>query len=148
VSLAFSSAIFLLDAGETGKKPMGFPGAKTHPSRLLMDGDCLGSLQAVFSPGHTPGHLAFLDVRDGSLIAGDAFTTQTGIVAAGAFKLFFPFPALFSWNRQLAAESARKLRNLKPTRLAVGHGPIIESPLAAMDQAVELAFRQSGKALT
>jgi glyoxylase-like metal-dependent hydrolase (beta-lactamase superfamily II) len=139
---------FSLDAGETGRKLMGFPGAKTRPSRLLMDGDRVGSLQAIFSPGHTPGHMAFLDVRDGSLIAGDAFTTQTGVFAAGAFKLFFPFPALFSWNRELAAESARKLRDLKPTRLAVGHGATVESPLAAMDQAVELAFQQSGKALT
>jgi hypothetical protein len=68
-----------------------------------------------------------------------------GVVAAGVFKLFFPFPALFSWNREYAAESARKLRNLKPTRLAVGHGKTIESPLAAMDQAIALAFQQCDK---
>jgi hypothetical protein len=91
--------------------------------------------------------MAFLDVRDGSLISGDAFTTQTGVVAAGVFKLLFPFPALFSWNRERAAESARKLLNLKPMRLAAGHGKTIESPLPAMDQAVELAFQQCGKAL-
>jgi glyoxylase-like metal-dependent hydrolase (beta-lactamase superfamily II) len=138
---------FSLDAGETGKKLMGFPGAKSRPTRLLMDGDRVGSLQAVFSPGHTPGHVAYLDVRDGSLIAGDAFTTQMGIVAAGVFKLFFPFPALFSWNRERAAESASKLRDLKPTCLAVGHGSTIESPLPEMDQAVELAFQQCGRTL-
>jgi glyoxylase-like metal-dependent hydrolase (beta-lactamase superfamily II) len=136
---------FSLDAGETGKKLIGFPGAKSRPTRLLSDGDGVGSLQAILSPGHTPGHMAYLDVRDGSLIAGDAFTTQMGVVAAGVFKLFFPFPALFSWNREYAAESARKLRNLKPTRLAVGHGKTIESPLAAMDQAIALAFQQCDK---
>jgi glyoxylase-like metal-dependent hydrolase (beta-lactamase superfamily II) len=114
---------------------------------VLNDGDRVGSLQAIFSPGHTPGHLAYLDVRDGSLIAGDAFTTQTGVIAAGVFKLYFPFPALFSWNREYAAESARKLRDLKPTRLAVGHGMTMESPLAAMDQAIELTFRQLRKML-
>jgi hypothetical protein len=91
--------------------------------------------------------LAFLDVRDGSLIAGDAFTTQLGVVAAGVFKLLFPFPAIFSWNRKCAAESARKLRNLKPTYLAVGHGKTISSPLVAMDKAVELAFQQCGTML-
>lgn len=138
---------FSLDAGESGKKLFGFPGVKSRPSRLINDGDRVGSLQAISSPGHTPGHMAFLDVRDGSLIAGDAFTTQTGVVAAGAFKSSFPFPWLFSWNRHYAAESARKLRNLKPERLAVGHGNTIESPLAAMDQAVELAFQQCGKML-
>lgn len=136
---------FSLDAGETGKKLLGFPGTKSRPSRLLDDGDRIGSLQAIFTPGHTPGHTAFLDLRDGSLIAGDAFTTQTDVVAAGVFKLFFPFPALFSWNREHAAESARKLRNFKPDRLAVGHGKTIESPLAAMDRAIELAFQQCAK---
>jgi glyoxylase-like metal-dependent hydrolase (beta-lactamase superfamily II) len=136
---------FSLDAGETGKKLMGFPGAKSVPTLLLKDGDRVASLQAVFSPGHTPGHMAFLDVRDGTLIAGDAFVTQAGVVAAGVFKLYFPFPALFSWNKKLSAESAKKLRDLKPARLAVGHGKTVESPLADMDKAVDLAFRQCGK---
>lgn len=138
---------FSLDSGETGKKLLGFPGVKAKPTHLLADGDRVGSLQAVFSPGHTPGHMAYLDVRDGSLIAGDTFTTQLGVTAAGAFKFYFPFPALFSWNKGVAAESARKLCVLKPMRLAVGHGKTIESPLAAMDQAVELAFQQCGKML-
>jgi glyoxylase-like metal-dependent hydrolase (beta-lactamase superfamily II) len=138
---------FSLDAGETGKKLFGFPGAKSRPTRLLNDDDRVGSLRAIFCPGHTPGHMAYLDIRDGTLIAGDAFTTQTGVVAAGVFKLAFPFPWLFSWNRHCAAESARKLRNLKPARLAVGHGKTVESPLAAMDQAIEFAFQQCGKRL-
>jgi len=138
---------FSLDAGESGKKLLGFPGVKLPPTILLSDGDRIGSLQAIFSPGHTPGHMSFLDVRDGSLIAGDAFTTQTGVLAAGTFKLLFPFPALFSWNREVAAESARKLRDFKPAHLAVGHGKTVESPLAAMDRAIELAFRQCGKML-
>jgi glyoxylase-like metal-dependent hydrolase (beta-lactamase superfamily II) len=138
---------FSLDAGESGKMLFGFPGAKSRPTSLLKDDDRIGSLQAVFSPGHTPGHMAFLDTRDGSLIAGDAFVTQTGVNAAGVFKLNFPFPWLFSWNKKVSAESARKLRNLKPARLAVGHGKTVESPLAAMDKAVELAFRQCGKLL-
>jgi glyoxylase-like metal-dependent hydrolase (beta-lactamase superfamily II) len=138
---------FSLDPGECGKTLFGFPGAKSRPTLYLKEGDRIGSLQAVFSPGHTPGHMAFLDVRDGTLIAGDAFTTQTGVVAAGTFKFYFPFPALFSWNKRLAAESARRLRNFKPERLAVGHGRTIESPLAAMDKAIDLAFRQCGKLL-
>jgi glyoxylase-like metal-dependent hydrolase (beta-lactamase superfamily II) len=136
---------FTLDSGESGKKLLGFPGVKSHPNHCLNDGDRIGSLQAISSPGHTPGHMAYMDVRDGSLLAGDAFTTQTGVVAAGVLKLYFPFPRIFSWNRELAAESARKLLDVKPARLAVGHGKTIESPLTAMERAVELAFKQSGK---
>ena len=138
---------FTLDAGENGKKLLGFPGVKSRPNRCLNDGDRVNSLLAISSPGHTPGHMAYLVGRDGSLLAGDAFTTQTGVVAAGVLKLNFPFPRIFSWNRELAAESARKLRHVKPTRLAVGHGKTIESPLAAMDRAIELAFKQCGKML-
>ncbi len=48
------------------------------PDRLLKPGDRIGSLEVVASPGHTPGHVAFLDVRDRSLIAGDAFQTRGG----------------------------------------------------------------------
>jgi glyoxylase-like metal-dependent hydrolase (beta-lactamase superfamily II) len=143
----FCGRTFRSTQANPGKKLLGFPGAKLPPTILLNDGDRIGSLQAILSPGHTPGHTSYLDVRDGSLIAGDAFTTQTGVLAAGTFKLLFPFPALFSWNREVAAESARKLRNFKPARLAVGHGMTIESPLAAMDQAIELAFRQCGTKL-
>jgi glyoxylase-like metal-dependent hydrolase (beta-lactamase superfamily II) len=131
-----------LEAGEKGKTLFGFTGAKAQPGRLLMEGDRIGSLKAVSSPGHTPGHVAYLDVRDSALIAGDAFTTQTGVVVAGVFKPLFPFPALFSWNAVVSAKSAGKLRGLNPSILAVGHGPTIASPAREMDLAIEEAFRQ------
>src|SRR5579859_1902056 len=131
--------------GESGRKLRGFMRVETRPTRNLCDGDRIGSLQSIFSPGHTPGHMAYFDVRDGSLLAGDAFTTQMGLIAAGVFIPHFPFPAWFSWNRYLAAESAAKLRNLRPSCLAVGHGRTIIAPLDLMNQAVELAFIQAGK---
>ena len=134
-----------LQNGESGRKLFGFVRVQCQPTRLLQDGDRIGSLVAVSSPGHTPGHLAFFDSRDGSLIAGDAFMTQIGVMVAGVLKLYFPFPWLFSWNREIAAESARKLRALHPTRLAVGHGKTVTNPQAAMDRAIDLAFRQIGK---
>ena len=135
-----------LDAGENGKALLGFTGAKSRPNRLLVEGELVGSLRAVPSPGHTPGHMAFLEVRDNTLIAGDAFTTQTGVVVAGVFKAMFPFPALFSWNAVLSAKSAAKLRGLDPSLLAVGHGPSIPSPARQMDAALEEAFRQHPEA--
>src|SRR5436305_2277653 len=49
----------------------GYVTIKTTPTRLLRPGDRVGSLEVVASPGHTPGHIAFRDTRDRSLIAGD-----------------------------------------------------------------------------
>jgi glyoxylase-like metal-dependent hydrolase (beta-lactamase superfamily II) len=135
---------FSLDAGEPHNKLLGFIKVNARPSRTLLDGDRVGSLQAVFSPGHTPGHLAFLDARDGTLLAGDSFVNQMGVIAAGVFKPYFPMAAWFSWDRMSAAQSAKKLRDLKPTRLAVGHGKTVVAPGEKMSRTVELALRQCG----
>lgn len=131
-----------LAPGELGKSLVGFPKVTAKPTRLLVDGDRIGSLRAIASPGHTPGHMAFLDERDNSLLAGDSFTTQAGVVVAGVFSIFFPFPALFSWNAELSAASARKLRSANPSLLCVGHGSSLPSPQQQMDRAIELACNQ------
>jgi glyoxylase-like metal-dependent hydrolase (beta-lactamase superfamily II) len=112
---------------------------KTLPDTLLNDGDKVGSLLAIHSPGHSPGMMAFLDVRDNSLIAGDAFQTRGGIAVSGNMRWSFPFPALATWNKELAIESAKNLLSYKPSILAVGHGKIIIDPQMKMQQAIEQA---------
>jgi glyoxylase-like metal-dependent hydrolase (beta-lactamase superfamily II) len=99
----------------------------------------------VSTPGHTPGHIALFDPRDGTLIAGDAFQTRAGVAVSGTLRLMFPFPAMATWNRPMALISARRLRSLEPTRLAVGHGEVLEQPLAAMDGAIAVAARALGE---
>ncbi len=111
------------------------------PDRLLKPGDRIGSLEVVASPGHTPGHVAFIDVRDRSLIAGDAFQTRGGIAVSGVLRPLFPFPALATWSKQAALASAVALRGLQPSILAVGHGNALRDPAAAMDGAIETARR-------
>jgi glyoxylase-like metal-dependent hydrolase (beta-lactamase superfamily II) len=120
----------------------------TRPTETLSDGDRVGSLRVIAAPGHTPGHLALLDTRDSSLIAGDAFQTRAGLAVAGTLRPFFPFPALATWHRPTALASARRLRALEPTRLAVGHGEVWEQPLAALDQAIATAANGLGEALS
>jgi glyoxylase-like metal-dependent hydrolase (beta-lactamase superfamily II) len=110
--------------------------------RLVEQGDRVGSLEVVASPGHTPGHVAYLDTRDQTLIAGDAWVTRGGVAVAGTMKLLMPFPHMFTWHRPTALESARRLRALHPARLAVGHGAVIENPGAAMDRAIVEAERK------
>jgi glyoxylase-like metal-dependent hydrolase (beta-lactamase superfamily II) len=131
-----------LDPGEPQTPVKGFfVKADWKPDRLLRPGDRVGSLEVVPSPGHTPGHIAFLDERDRTLIAGDAFQTRGGIAVSGVLRPLFPFVALATWNKPTALRSAETLRKLGPTRLAVGHGAVLTDPEAAMDAAIETARR-------
>lgn len=123
----------------------GFAQRQTRATRLLKAGDRLGSLEVMAAPGHSPDHLAFLDTRDGTLIAGDAFQTQGGIAVAGTLRWLFPLPALATWHRPTALATARTLRHLNPTRMAVGHGQVLEQPGAAMDKAIHTTARQLGQ---
>jgi glyoxylase-like metal-dependent hydrolase (beta-lactamase superfamily II) len=136
-----------LDPGEPQTPLKGsYPVIATKPNRLLNPGDRVGSLQVIAAPGHTPGHIAFLDTRDGSLIAGDAYASKGGIATAGTLRLLFPIGPFVFWNQPTALETAKQLRALKPTRLAVGHGRVIENPDAAMAEAIEVAERRLSKA--
>jgi glyoxylase-like metal-dependent hydrolase (beta-lactamase superfamily II) len=41
------------------------------PTRLLEDGDRVGRLRAMWTPGHSPGHLCFVDTVSGRTFTGD-----------------------------------------------------------------------------
>lgn len=49
---------------------------QTNPDSLLQEGDQIGSLRVIATPGHTPGSISLLDERDRSLIVGDAFQVR------------------------------------------------------------------------
>jgi glyoxylase-like metal-dependent hydrolase (beta-lactamase superfamily II) len=129
-----------LDPGEPESKLRGsYPKIKTRPGLLLAPGDRVGSLEVVAAPGHTPGQVAFLDTRDRTLIAGDAYSTLGGVATTAKANPRFPLPALATWDKATAVETARALRALDPARLAVGHGNVVERPGAAMDAAIATA---------
>lgn len=119
----------------------GIKACRTKPTRLLQEGDRIGQLQVIPCPGHTPGQIAFLDLRDGILIAGDAFQSRGGLAVSGIVRPSFPFPAWATWHKPTALRSAKALRQLRPAWLAVGHGPLLVDPLAAMDAAIAVAER-------
>lgn len=110
---------------------------KTRATVLLKEGDQIGSLTAIETPGHTPGSMSFLDSRTKTLIAGDGFQTRGGIAVAGDMKPWFPFPAFGTWSKQTALASAKKLIGYEPTLLAVGHGEMLENPVKAMEKAIK-----------
>lgn len=130
-----------LDPSEPQDKRPGGYTCKTKPTLLLHEGDRIGSLEVIATPGHTPGHIAFLDTRDRALIAGDAFQTLGGVAVSGTIKLLFPLPALSTWHKGLSLESARKLLALQPSLLAVGHGRVLSHPQEAMGHAIRVMER-------
>jgi glyoxylase-like metal-dependent hydrolase (beta-lactamase superfamily II) len=129
-----------LDPGEPQDKLRGsYPGAKTKPHRQLVAGDRVGSLEVIAAPGHTPGHIAFLDTRDRTLYCGDAYTTLGGVETTAAYNWRFPLATTATWHKPTELETAKALRAMDPARLAPGHGKVVDSPAAAMDRAIAKA---------
>jgi glyoxylase-like metal-dependent hydrolase (beta-lactamase superfamily II) len=129
-----------LDPGEPQTKLRGsYPKVEARVDRRLEAGDRVGSLEVVAAPGHTPGQIAFLDTRDRTLIAADAYSTLGGVATSARANPRFPLPALATWDRPTALRTAKALRALDPARLAVGHGDVVERPGAAMDAAIARA---------
>lgn len=126
-----------LDPSEQQGKPRGsWKTLSSKPTRTVGAGERIGSLEAIASPGHTPGHLAFIDTRDRSLVAGDAWVTLGGVATLDKPSWRFPLPRMGTWHPPTSLESSKQLRALDPTRLAVGHGPVVESPGPKMDAAI------------
>jgi hypothetical protein len=50
-----------------------------------------------------------------------------------------------TWSKPLALESAERLQALHPSRLAVGHGRVLEAPGEAIMQAIAVARQRFGK---
>jgi len=117
---------------------------KTRATILLKEGDLIGSLTAIETPGHTPGSMSFLDLRTKALIAGDALQTRGGMAVAGDIVPWFPFPALGTWSKETAITSARKLVGYDPELLAVGHGEMVMNPVKEMEQAIKHLERKIG----
>ena len=133
-----------IHAGEKvveGKLPGSWPKLRTVTDVRLSPGDRVGSLEVVASPGHTPGHVAFLDTRDRTMIAGDVFTSYGKVAVTNHFQLRFPFAAMATWDKSKDLESAKALRALDPAILLVGHGPPVRDPGGPMDEALARAAR-------
>ena len=129
-----------IHAGETvveGKLRGSWPKTvETRPDVRLIGGEQVGSLQVIATPGHTPGHVAFLDTRDQTLIAGDAFTSYWRVEIPNRLVQPFPLAAMGTQDRERIIESAQALRSLDPAILVVGHGPAVHAPGRAIEAAI------------
>ena len=85
----------------------------------------------IHTPGHTPGHVAYVRARDLVVISGDALLTLTVNSWAGLLRqaqgLSGP-PWYTTWDREAAANSIVAIAGLEPTVLAGGHGLPLAGP--------------------
>jgi glyoxylase-like metal-dependent hydrolase (beta-lactamase superfamily II) len=91
-----------IHAGEKvvdGKPAGSWPKLQTTPDVRLTGGERIGSLEVVPTPGHTPGHVSFLDTRDRTIIVGDTFTSIGGLAVSNHFYLRFPLAAMATWDK-------------------------------------------------
>jgi glyoxylase-like metal-dependent hydrolase (beta-lactamase superfamily II) len=92
-------------------------GRGKHPpcpvDSTLKDGDTVGPVRVIHTPGHTPGHLAVWWPERRVLFAGDAIATYP-VFEAG-------WPA-FNLNPTRQRVSVRRMADLGAEVLAVGHG--------------------------
>jgi glyoxylase-like metal-dependent hydrolase (beta-lactamase superfamily II) len=137
---------FSLDPDEPKAKLRGsFPKVDSRPSVLLNEGDHYGSLLAIFTPGHTPGHLAFLDERSGTLIAGDALASAGRLRVVSDASWLFPLPKMATWHKPTALASGRKLAAVAPQHIVVGHGhAIMDNAAQQLKEAVAHAEANRG----
>jgi glyoxylase-like metal-dependent hydrolase (beta-lactamase superfamily II) len=127
-------------AGETeGKFPGSWPTVRTRADRRLIPGDRVGSLEVVATPGHTPGHVAYVDTRDRAVIAGDTFTSYGRVMTSDRLRLPFPLAAAATWKGDVVLTSAQTVRALAPSVMVVGHGPVVRDPITRIDKALALA---------
>jgi glyoxylase-like metal-dependent hydrolase (beta-lactamase superfamily II) len=141
------SAPLLLQPPDTSLKPGeapgkirgGVPGVKSKPSQLIAEGDLVGSLRTIETPGHIPGHISLLDERDGTLYAGDALIGKGGLSISGFAPWYFPLPNFATWNKATALSSAKKLLDVPIERFACGHGAVQLGGLTALRTAIAKA---------
>ncbi len=99
----------------------------TPVDRVVEDGEviseALGGLQAILTPGHTPGHTAYWAPERGILFCGDALLRMPG--------LRLPFAA-FTTDMAEARRSVERLAGLAPVVIGFGHGAPLQREAAAM----------------
>ncbi len=81
-------------------------------------------LRPIHTPGHSPDHLCFFDEHEGDLYCGD-------LVRAGGTIVI---PASQGGDLAQYIDSLKRIRALKVRRLYPGHGPVLDDPIAVIDE--------------
>jgi len=100
------------------------------PDRVVGDGDTIDGtewgLDVLHTPGHSPNHLCFLLEEERVLFTGDT-------VLEGTWSVVNPRRG---GDMAQYLDSLARLRKLRVSRIAPGHGDVIDEPRARIDEYV------------
>lgn len=103
----------------------------------IADGETLGPLVVVGTPGHTPGHLSFYWPERRLMITGDIVAT---------WPVLEPGWPAFNLDARRHSESLRHMAEFKPSLLAVGHGdPVRDIGTEHLHELVETADKWAAR---
>ena len=133
-----------LPALVSGHPEMGFrgllekPGAAygsfpaVHEATGLGEGDTVGGDFTVLdTPGHSPGHISLWRERDGVLICGDVINNMNLLTTVPGIR---QPPGVFTPDAVENRRSIRRIAELEPRLVLVGHGPPLKKDAAGVLQ--------------
>jgi glyoxylase-like metal-dependent hydrolase (beta-lactamase superfamily II) len=91
----------------------------------LLEGQQIGSLQTLHTPGHTPGSISLWSETIGGIFCGDNVSNTFNIL-----RLNFSW---FTLDHSTLRSSIQRYAQLPARMLLVGHGPVHESPDVVLD---------------
>jgi hydroxyacylglutathione hydrolase len=99
------------------------------PTRLLSEGDLIGGLKVLHTPGHTPGSICLYNEEDHILFSGDT------VFSGGGFgRVDFPGGSISQLK-----QSVLRLRDLDVEGLYPGHGePVLRAGSRHIDAAWQI----------
>lgn len=110
-----------------------------YPDRTFGDGDAIGPLEVVSTPGHAPDHVFFeceTPVNGTAVLCGDLAIASGSIFVGGA-----------DGDMRAYLDSLRRLRERDPDVLYPGHGPTIEAPIETIDRLIEHRLERERRVL-
>ena len=115
----------------------GIPDSLTFkPAGLLKEGDKVGELEVLFTPGHTPGHICFFHPTLRYLLVGDVLQTLGGAAICGVHRDAFPKPARLNWDLAQSIEVVERFLTLNPTYVGTGHGIVMQDPMDVLPHTI------------
>jgi len=105
----------------------------------VSDGDMIGSLRVIHTPGHTPGHISLYHSEDRIIIAGDSIYKNVFEVD----HMYLP-PAPVSIDPVTAVVSAQRLSKIKFDKLLMSHqdSPLVERARETVEELVSNNIEQ------